>query len=90
MCQGGRVQTRIGVLMLLATWMADCPTAVAHFLFNTANVPYVSLPQTVEHCNVQEIFYFFPSIIDIFVWYFLQVNRCLKWNCWTVFKGKIN
>ena len=28
--------------MLLATWMADCPIAVAHFLFNTANVPYVS------------------------------------------------
>ena len=40
--QGGRVQTRVGILMLLATWMADCPTAVAHFLFNTANVPYVS------------------------------------------------
>ncbi|XP_052780559.1 general vesicular transport factor p115-like [Mya arenaria] len=41
LAQGGRVQTRIGILMLLATWMADCPTAVAHFLFNTANVPYL-------------------------------------------------
>ena len=40
--QGPRYQTRIGLLMLLATWMADCPIAVAHFLFNTANVPYVS------------------------------------------------
>ncbi|KAH3872422.1 general vesicular transport factor p115-like isoform X2 [Dreissena polymorpha] len=39
--QGGRVQTRIGILMLLATWMADCHTAVAHFLYNTANVPYL-------------------------------------------------
>ncbi|XP_060552490.1 general vesicular transport factor p115-like isoform X2 [Ruditapes philippinarum] len=39
--QGGRVQTRLGILMLLATWMADCPTAVSHFLFNTANVPYL-------------------------------------------------
>ncbi|XP_053393471.1 general vesicular transport factor p115-like isoform X2 [Mercenaria mercenaria] len=39
--QGGRVQTRLGILMLLATWMADCTTAVAHFLFNTANVPYL-------------------------------------------------
>ena len=40
--QGGRYQTRVGLLMLLATWMADCPISVAHFLFNTANVPYVS------------------------------------------------
>lgn len=36
------MQTRLGILMLLATWMADCTTAVSHFLFNTANVPYVS------------------------------------------------
>ncbi|KAL4240944.1 Vesicle-mediated ER to Golgi transport protein [Mactra antiquata] len=41
LAQGGRVQTRLGILMLLATWMADCTTAVAHFLFNTANVPYM-------------------------------------------------
>ncbi|WAQ95724.1 USO1-like protein [Mya arenaria] len=57
LAQGGRVQTRIGILMLLATWMADCPTAVAHFLFNTANVPYVSSSDGDENeLNVHESF----------------------------------
>ena len=35
--------------MLLATWMADCPVSVAHFLFNTANVPYVSFLVQTNH-----------------------------------------
>ena len=40
--QGAKLQTRVGLLMLLSTWLADCPVAVTHFLSNSANVPYVS------------------------------------------------
>lgn len=58
--QGGRVQTRLGILMLLATWMADCTTAVAHFLFNTANVPYVSFVVKYFSLNhLSSLFYMF-------------------------------
>ncbi|BFZ03569.1 hypothetical protein BsWGS_06608 [Bradybaena similaris] len=39
--QGGKLQTRIGLLMILCAWLADCPIAVSHFLNNTANVPYL-------------------------------------------------
>ncbi|KAK3089231.1 hypothetical protein FSP39_001968 [Pinctada imbricata] len=41
LAQGGKVQTRIGLLMLLCGWMMDCPIAVAHFLANSANIPYL-------------------------------------------------
>ncbi|KAK3579520.1 hypothetical protein CHS0354_028349 [Potamilus streckersoni] len=41
LAQGGRFQTRIGLLMLLSTWLADSPIAVSHFLYNTSNVPYM-------------------------------------------------
>ena len=40
--QGAKLQTRVGLLMLLSTWLADCSVAVTHFLSNSANVPYVS------------------------------------------------
>lgn len=30
--QGGKVQTRLGILTLLSTWLANCPNAVAEFL----------------------------------------------------------
>ncbi|RUS74436.1 hypothetical protein EGW08_017801 [Elysia chlorotica] len=39
--QGGKVQTKIALLMILCGWLADCPIAVSHFLSNTANVPYL-------------------------------------------------
>ncbi|XP_025090466.1 general vesicular transport factor p115-like [Pomacea canaliculata] len=41
LAQGAKLQTRIGLLMLLCTWMADCPIAVNHFLTNSANVSYL-------------------------------------------------
>lgn len=41
--QGSKVQTRVGLLMLLCTWINNCPIAVTHFLHNQENVPFVSL-----------------------------------------------
>lgn len=41
LAQGGKLQTRIGLLMLLCGWLSDCSIAVTHFLCNTANVPYL-------------------------------------------------
>ena len=41
-CQGGEIQTRVGLLLLLCSWLSSCPLAVAHFLHNSANIPYVS------------------------------------------------
>lgn len=43
--QGSKVQTRVGLLMLLCTWISNCPIAVTHFLHNQENVPFVSLKQ---------------------------------------------
>ena len=39
---GSKVQSRVGLLMLLAHWLAQCPLAITHFLHNAANVPFVS------------------------------------------------
>lgn len=48
--QGGKFQTRIGLLMVLCGWMCDCPIAVSHFLSNTSNVPYlISQVSSSEH-----------------------------------------
>lgn len=41
--QGSKVQTRVGLLMLLCTWLSNCSIAVTHFLHNPANIPFVSL-----------------------------------------------
>ncbi|XP_076450445.1 general vesicular transport factor p115-like isoform X2 [Babylonia areolata] len=41
LAQGAKHQTRVGLLMLLSTWLADCPVSVTHFLSNSANVPYL-------------------------------------------------
>ncbi|KAK1791474.1 hypothetical protein P4O66_013161, partial [Electrophorus voltai] len=40
--QGSRVQARVGLLMLLCTWMSNCPIAVTHFLHNQDNVPFLT------------------------------------------------
>ncbi|XP_062851535.1 general vesicular transport factor p115 [Trichomycterus rosablanca] len=40
--QGSKVQTRVGLLMLLSTWMSNCPIAVTHFLHNQENVPFLT------------------------------------------------
>uniref|UniRef100_A0A4W4H9E9 General vesicular transport factor p115 n=1 Tax=Electrophorus electricus TaxID=8005 RepID=A0A4W4H9E9_ELEEL len=40
--RGSRVQARVGLLMLLCTWMSNCPIAVTHFLHNQDNVPFLT------------------------------------------------
>ncbi|XP_043917043.1 general vesicular transport factor p115 isoform X2 [Protopterus annectens] len=40
--RGSKVQTRVGLLMLLCTWLSNCPIAVMHFLHNQANVPFLT------------------------------------------------
>ncbi|XP_041967174.1 general vesicular transport factor p115 isoform X5 [Alosa sapidissima] len=40
--QGSKVQTRVGLLMLLCTWISNCPIAVYHFLHNQENVPFLT------------------------------------------------
>ncbi|KAM4809279.1 general vesicular transport factor p115 isoform 3-T3 [Rhinophrynus dorsalis] len=40
--QGSKVQTRVGLLMLLCTWLSSCPIAVTRFLHNAANVPFLT------------------------------------------------
>uniref|UniRef100_A0AAQ4QN60 General vesicular transport factor p115 n=1 Tax=Gasterosteus aculeatus aculeatus TaxID=481459 RepID=A0AAQ4QN60_GASAC len=39
---GSKVQTRVGLLMLLCTWINNCPIAVTHFLHNQENVPFLT------------------------------------------------
>ncbi|KAG7459030.1 hypothetical protein MATL_G00226880, partial [Megalops atlanticus] len=40
--QGSKVQTRVGLLILLCTWISSCPIAVTHFLHNQDNVPFLT------------------------------------------------
>ncbi|XP_026126920.1 general vesicular transport factor p115-like isoform X7 [Carassius auratus] len=40
--RGSRVQTKVGLLMLLCTWITNCPIAVMHFLHNQDNVPFLT------------------------------------------------
>uniref|UniRef100_V5H2I0 Putative perinuclear region of cytoplasm n=1 Tax=Ixodes ricinus TaxID=34613 RepID=V5H2I0_IXORI len=51
--QGGKLQTRLGPLMLMSTWLANCTLAVTHFLNIPTNIPYltsqVSLAEGDEH-----------------------------------------
>nr|XP_056713285.1 general vesicular transport factor p115 [Euleptes europaea] len=51
--QGSKVQTRVGLLILLCTWLSNCPIAVTHFLHNTANVPFLT-GQIAENLSVEE------------------------------------
>ncbi|XP_036407274.1 general vesicular transport factor p115-like [Megalops cyprinoides] len=40
--RGSKVQTRVGLLILLCTWISSCPIAVTHFLHNPENVSYLT------------------------------------------------
>lgn len=54
LAQGGKLQTRIGLLMLLCGWLSDCSIAVTHFLCNTANVPYLIAQISTSEGDEQE------------------------------------
>ncbi|XP_017732093.1 PREDICTED: general vesicular transport factor p115 [Rhinopithecus bieti] len=51
--QGSKIQTRVGLLMLLCTWLSNCPIAVTHFLHNSANVPFLTA-QIAENLGEEE------------------------------------
>ncbi|KAL8165954.1 UNVERIFIED_CONTAM: hypothetical protein K2H54_057062 [Gekko kuhli] len=51
--RGSKVQTRVGLLILLCTWLSNCPIAVTHFLHNSANVPFLT-GQIAENLSVEE------------------------------------
>ncbi|XP_039187656.1 general vesicular transport factor p115 isoform X2 [Crotalus tigris] len=51
--QGSKVQTRVGLLMLLCTWLSSCPIAVTHFLHNPANIPFLT-GQIAENLGEEE------------------------------------
>ncbi|XP_068088959.1 general vesicular transport factor p115 isoform X3 [Hyperolius riggenbachi] len=51
--RGSKVQTRVGLLMLLCTWLSNCPIAVTHFLHNAANVPFLTA-QISENLGEEE------------------------------------
>ncbi|XP_064603331.1 general vesicular transport factor p115-like [Liolophura sinensis] len=55
LAQGGKIQTRVGLLMLLCGWTANCPIAVTHFLHNTANVPYLISQVSSSEGEEQEV-----------------------------------
>uniref|UniRef100_A0A8C5X9V6 General vesicular transport factor p115 n=1 Tax=Malurus cyaneus samueli TaxID=2593467 RepID=A0A8C5X9V6_9PASS len=50
---GSKVQTRVGLLMLLCTWLSNCSIAVTHFLHNPANVPFLT-GQIAENLGEEE------------------------------------
>uniref|UniRef100_A0A0B8RYS4 General vesicular transport factor p115 n=1 Tax=Philothamnus irregularis TaxID=1899461 RepID=A0A0B8RYS4_9SAUR len=51
--QGSKMQTRVGLLMLLCTWLSNCPIAVTHFLHNSANIPFLT-GQIAENLGEEE------------------------------------
>ncbi|OCU00030.1 USO1 vesicle transport factor L homeolog isoform X1 [Xenopus laevis] len=51
--RGSKVQTKVGLLMLLCTWLTNCPIAVTHFLHNAANVPFLTA-QISENLGEEE------------------------------------
>uniref|UniRef100_A0A7M4EIW2 General vesicular transport factor p115 n=1 Tax=Crocodylus porosus TaxID=8502 RepID=A0A7M4EIW2_CROPO len=51
--RGSKVQTRVGLLMLLCTWLSSCPIAVTHFLHNPANIPFLT-GQIAENLGEEE------------------------------------
>lgn len=58
--QGSKVQTRVGLLMLLCTWLSNCSIAVTHFLHNPANVPFVSLTCLQVNITCLEVSWIIP------------------------------
>uniref|UniRef100_A0A671M9H4 General vesicular transport factor p115 n=1 Tax=Sinocyclocheilus anshuiensis TaxID=1608454 RepID=A0A671M9H4_9TELE len=70
--RGSHVQTKVGLLMLLCTWISNCPIAVMHFLHNQDNVPFVSFylhthtyTHTLSHTHTHSLTHAHSTV---FVW----------------------
>ena len=48
-----KVQTRLGLLILLCTWLSNCSIAVVQFLNDAANVPFLTA-QMENHFNTEQ------------------------------------
>lgn len=55
MQQGVEFQKRIALLMLLSTWLSNCPLAVSHFLNIPTNVPYLTSQVSLVEGDEQEV-----------------------------------
>ena len=60
--QGIKFQKRVGLLLLLGTWLSHCPLAVSHFLNIPTNIPYVSLVKFAIFFYTDECLVFFLSV----------------------------
>lgn len=54
--QGSKVQSKLGLLMLLSTWLAHCPLAVKQFLSIPTSIPYLTAQAgSNEHDDNEEL-----------------------------------
>lgn len=51
--QSTDLQSKMGLLILLCSWLTECPLAVSHFLNDSGSVPFL-LSQISEHGNEQD------------------------------------
>ena len=50
-----QLQTKIGLLMFMITWLVNCPTVVSAFLSNPSNAPYLTSQVTVHDSDESEL-----------------------------------
>jgi len=53
--QGDKIQTRLGILTLLSTWLAECPGAVAQFLKLANSVAFLTAQVASNEHDEQEV-----------------------------------
>uniref|UniRef100_A0A671M9U5 General vesicular transport factor p115 n=1 Tax=Sinocyclocheilus anshuiensis TaxID=1608454 RepID=A0A671M9U5_9TELE len=89
--QGSHVQTKVGLLMLLCTWISNCPIAVMHFLHNQDNVPFVSFylhthtyTHTLSHTHTHSLTHA-QTFLIIIIFQDSQMNR--TWYIWKCLFG---
>jgi hypothetical protein len=50
-----KFQTVVSILMLMSSWLSNCPTAVNHFLSHQQNIPYVSFLNLDSYLKIKKI-----------------------------------
>ncbi|RWS29226.1 general vesicular transport factor p115-like isoform X1, partial [Leptotrombidium deliense] len=53
--QGVKIQTRVGLLMLLCQWLSSCPLAVSNFLNIPTNIPFLTSQAGLAESDELEI-----------------------------------